>query len=202
MQASPAVCRVHSAAHAPISASDDLMDDFDRASANSAPRRMPPRSVLTVKHSHGLQAPSGQALETTKEGPEQLQQLLDHLQHLAGSSANSSSVDGSPVAAGQDKSAREVLLAACNQQDRWRLLQCGKWEKHTEGWSGPARALIQVWPMSPATAVADKVLLGYDLWEIGPDWSPTGMQFGSGTGEAQDTIIVTRADLQQTHPLR
>lgn len=198
MQATPVACRVHSAC---LSPGEDLMDDFDRDSGSSLRRKVSSARVPTVQRNHGLQAPSAQAPEATKDGPEQLHQVLDHLQHLAGSTSSSTSkVNGSPDAASQFESAKERLLAACKPQDRWQLLWCGEWEDH-KGWSGPAHALFQVWPMAAATAVSDEVRLGYDFWEIGPDWLPTGEKFASGTGEAEDTITVTGADLQQTHPL-
>jgi hypothetical protein len=195
-------CHVHSTC---LSPGADLMDDFDRDSGKSVRRK------LSSSRKHGLTAPPAGAPGAIRAGPEQLHHVLDQLHHLAGintgsssstssTCSSSSSENGSPDAAGHLQSAKACLLAACKAQDRWHLLQCGEWEDH-KGWSGPAHVLLQVWPMAAATAVVDEVHLEYDIWEVGPDWLPTGVKFASGTGEAEDTRTVTGADLLQAHPM-
>jgi hypothetical protein len=123
-----------------------------------------------------------------KEGPEQLQLLLDHLQQQAGviSTTAGSSAAGTPAA--KFEAIKATLLAGCKPKDKWVVVQCGEWQNYKD-WSGPARTLMQIWDTEAPQDEYGRLSLAYNIWEVGPDGLLTGEQFASGTGEAGASAI-------------
>ena len=60
--------------------------------------------------------------------------------------------------------------------DHWVMVQCGNWEKHPLGWTGPAVAVLQLWHVGGH-------MFDYSLWVVDPSGVVTGEKYYSLTGE-------------------
>jgi len=97
------------------------------------------------------------------------------LEQAAQASSSSAAAGGVPQPITLAPELAATLRRSCRPDDQWVLVECGFWDQHVKGWTGPASALFQVWPL------IDKVC-DYAVWELGPDLLPTGNIIPSGSG--------------------
>lgn len=150
------------------------------SSSTSPGQALPERTEVEDDDTAAASSTSTSSTSSTPASPgrQRQQECLDYVLRQAVAASSQSGATPTQLFP-PDSDAAVHLRNKCHDNDNcWALASCGEWKQpHPRGWSGPARALLQMWPNAEGSSV-----FKYRLWELAPDWVPTGCSFASGTG--------------------